>query len=107
VVAPGDDATLRLSVRNLAASEIRGEAQILSPLETWTSIVPWTQGFAVGPGGETVVSFTVAPPRDVVAGTYWALVKVMYFGRRLYTASIPVRILTAKTAGVLDLATSR
>jgi hypothetical protein len=50
------------------------------------------------------VSFKVAPPRDAVAGTYWALVKVMYFGRRLYTASVPVTILAPKTAGVLDLA---
>lgn len=100
-VAPGNDATLPVSLRNLAASEIRGEAQILSPLETWSTITPWTQGFAVEPGGETILSFSIAPPRDAAAGTYWALVKVMYFGRLLYSESVLVRILASKAASVL------
>ncbi len=106
-VAPGDDGTLRVSLRNLAASEIRGEAQVLSSLETWSTITPWTQGFAVEPGGETTLSFSVAPPMDVATGTYWALVKVMYFGRLLYSESVPVRILAATTAAVPDLAARR
>jgi hypothetical protein len=79
-------------VRNLAASEIRGEAQVLSPHETWSSITPWTQGFTVGAGDEATISFSVSPPRDVVTGTYWALVKIMYFGRILYSESVPVLI---------------
>ena len=90
-VVPGTSATLEVRLSNNAASEIRGEAQVLSPLETWSSISPWTQGFAVEPGGETIVAFDVAPPRGVVAGTYWALVKIMYFGRLLYTESDPGR----------------
>jgi hypothetical protein len=92
-VASGGRTSLRVSIRNQAASEIRGEAQILSPLETWPSIMPWTQGFAVDPGGEKIVAFDVAPPPGVVAGTYWALVKIMYFGRRYYSESVPVAIL--------------
>ena len=104
-VAPGDDGTLRVSLKNLAASEIRGEAQILSPLETWSTITPWTQGFAVEPGREATLGFNVAPPRDAAAGTYWALVKVMYFGRLLYSESVPIRILAPTAARVLDLAT--
>ena len=90
--APGGGATLRVSLSNTAASQIRGEAQILSPFETWTTIRPWTQGFTVEPGGRTTLEFGVAPPRDVAAGTYWALVKVMYFGRVLYSESVPVTI---------------
>jgi hypothetical protein len=62
-VASGGRTSLRVSIRNQAASEIRGEAQILSPLETWPSITPWTQGFVVDPGGETIVAFDVAPRR--------------------------------------------
>ena len=58
-------------------------------------------------GRATTLSFGVAPPRDVVAGTYWALVKVMYFGRMHYSASVPVTILASNTAGVLDLAAGR
>jgi alpha-mannosidase len=91
-VAPGGTATLEVSVSNTAASEIRGEAQVLSPHETWSSITPWTQGFTVGAGEQVTIAFDVAPPRDVVTGTYWALVKVMYFGRLLYSESVPVRI---------------
>ena len=106
-VAPGDDEALTVSLRNLAASEIRGEAQILSPLETWSTITPWTQGFAVEPGSETTLSFRIAPPPDAAAGTYWALVKVMYFGRLLYTESVPVRILASRAASVLDRAGAR
>ena len=41
------------------------------------------------------MTFHVAPSRDVAAGTYWALVKVMYFGRLLYSESVAVRILAA------------
>ena len=106
-VAPGSDGTLRVSLRNLAASEIRGEAQVLSPLETWSTITPWTQGFAVEPGGETTISFSVAPPMDVATGTYWALIKVMYFGRLLYSESVPVTILASTMAAVPDLAARR
>ena len=46
----GDQARLRVRLRNRAQSEIRGEAQVLSPHETWGFIEPWTQGFAVGAG---------------------------------------------------------
>ena len=106
-VAPGDDDRLTVSLRNNAASEIRGEAQILSPLETWSTITPWTQGFAVEPGGEATLSFQIAPPPNAAAGTYWALVKVMYFGRLFYSESVPVRILASRSASVLDRAGAR
>ena len=95
--------SLRVSLSNAAASEIRGEAQILSPLETWTTIKPWTQGFAVEPGGRTTIEFAVEPPRDVAAGTYWALVKVMYFGRVQYSESVPVTIRAAAAVHAPDL----
>ena len=32
------------------------------------------------------------PPRDAIPGSYWALVKVMYFGRLLYTELVEVTI---------------
>ncbi len=92
-----------VELSNSAASEIRGEAQILSPLETWTTIRPWTQGFTVEPGGRTTIEFGVEPPRDVAAGTYWALVKVMYFGRVQYSESVPVTIRAAAAVRAPDL----
>lgn len=43
------------------------------------------------------MTFAVEPPYDFPGGTYWALVKVMYFGRLLYTESIPIEILPTST----------
>jgi hypothetical protein len=91
-VSPGQRASLRLSIRNCVAGQIRGEAQIISPYDTWGFIHPWTQGFAVEPGEQTVVEFSVAPPPGTPAGAWWALIKVMHFGRLLYTESIPVEV---------------
>jgi hypothetical protein len=95
----GQQGEMRVSLRSLAASEIRGEAQIVSPHETWPVITPWTQGFAVGPGEEAILTFVVEPPYDFAGGTYWALVKVMYFGRLLYTESVIIELLGARSAG--------
>jgi hypothetical protein len=97
-VRAGQAGEVRVALRNKAASEIRGEAQILSPHETWPAISPWTQGFAVGPGEEQIVTFAVEPPYDSGSGRYWALVKVMYFGRLLYTESIPVELVASDAA---------
>jgi len=91
-VGAGQRARLRLSLRNCVAGEIRGEAQVISPYDTWGFVDPWTQGFAVDPGEETVVEFSVAPPAGTPSGAWWALVKVMYFGRLIYTESIPVEV---------------
>src|SRR5262249_17223511 len=103
-VEPGRRATLRVSLANLAASEIRGEAQVISPFGTWSTIRPWTQGFVVGAGDEVDVAFDVAPPIDAAPGTTWALVKVMYFGRILYTESVPIRVLAPVAAPVRQAA---
>jgi hypothetical protein len=92
VLAAGERDVISVGLRNLTSSEIRGEAQLVSPHETWSSITPWTQGFVVGPGDETTAGFAVEPPADHHGGTYWALVKVMFFGRIHYSETIPIRI---------------
>jgi hypothetical protein len=97
-VAAGERGEITVLLRNVAAGEIRGEAQLISPHETWSSITPWTQGFAVAPGATRSISFAVAPPFDSTGGRYWALVKVMYFGRMIYTESVEV-ILAARSPG--------
>jgi alpha-mannosidase len=91
----GEAGSVEVRLRNVARSEIRGEAQIVSPHETWPAITPWTQGFAVAPGKSTTVTFAVEPPFDFAGGTWWALVKVMYFGRLAYTESVPIEIAAA------------
>jgi hypothetical protein len=91
----GERGSVKVGLRNRAASEIRGEAQIISPHETWPAITPWTQGFAVAPGQMTTLTFDVEPPFDFPGGTWWALVKVMYFGRLTYTESVPIEVAAA------------
>jgi alpha-mannosidase len=94
-VAAGQRASIRLSLRNCVASEIRGEAQVISPYDTWGFVGPWSQGFAVAAGEEAVVDFSVAPPPGMPSGSWWALVKVMYFGRLIYSESIPVEVISS------------
>jgi alpha-mannosidase len=91
-VVAGERVSVKLVLRNSASSEIRGEAQLLSPHETWPFMRPWTQGFVVGGGAEVGISFAVAPGADTPAGRWWALFKVMYYGRRLYTKSIAIEV---------------
>ena len=91
-VSAGERAELRVLVRNRAADEIRGEAQLISPHETWPITTPWTQGFAVGAGAERTLTFAVHPPSDFVPGTFWGLVKVMYFGRLWYTPAALIEV---------------
>jgi alpha-mannosidase len=84
----GSTAALRLGLRNLTLGAIRGEAQLISPHETWPLTEPWTQGFDVPAGAETEIAFTIRTPSDFAGGEYWALVKVMYFGRIAYTEAV-------------------
>ncbi|MFL5726385.1 MAG: glycoside hydrolase family 38 C-terminal domain-containing protein [Chloroflexota bacterium] len=106
-VRAGDEAHLRMTLRNLCAAEIRGEAQVLSPYDTWSTIIPWTQPFSVDGGGQATLTFRVAPPRNASPGTYWALVKVMYFGRIWYTESVPVTILAPSVVSVAEAVAGR
>jgi alpha-mannosidase len=91
---PGSSGCLTVRLRNRAASEVRGEAQLLCPHELWPVTAPWTQGFAVGAGAEHELRFAVDPPAWFRPGAYWALVKVTYFGRRRYTEAVPVDVRT-------------
>ena len=92
-VAPGGRDELLVSVTSAAASELRGEAQVVSPFGTWRMLSPATQGFSIAPGAPTVLRFGVTAPATARPGTrWWALVKVMYYGRVRYTQAIPVVI---------------
>ncbi len=91
-LAPGNQGRIEVRLTNLVAGEIRGEAQIVSPFDTWPMISPWTQGFEVSGGETTDLSFQVSVPHDCRSGRYWALIKVMYFGRLHYTEAIPFEV---------------
>ncbi|MEV4619461.1 glycoside hydrolase family 38 C-terminal domain-containing protein [Asanoa sp. NPDC049573] len=87
---PGGQATITLALANPAAYAVHGEVQVISPWGTWEMLGPHTQGFAVDAGGKASAGIEVTVPADAAPGTWWALAKVMWFGRVAYTA--PVRL---------------
>ncbi len=92
-LVPGGRADLVVRLKSGSRSQIRGEAQLLSPFGTWDLISPWTQGFSLEPCGEAVLRYPVAAPADARPGAeWWALVKVSYFGRVRYTRALAVSI---------------
>jgi len=88
VVAAGDRATLELTIANRAASALWGEAQLISPVETWPFTGPWSQAFRVEPGDRATVPFKAEAPAYAGTLSSWLLVKVMYFGRLWYSPSV-------------------
>jgi alpha-mannosidase len=91
-LTPGSQGELQVRVTSGLASELHGEAQLISPFGSWEMLGPWTQGFSVAPGASTVLRFAVNVPVTARHAQWWALVKVMYYGRVRYTEAIPVVI---------------
>jgi alpha-mannosidase len=92
-VAPGGQDELLVSVTAKVASEVHGEVQLVSPFGTWAMLSPLAQGFSATPAEPAVLRFGVTAPATARPGSrWWALVKVMYFGRVRYSPAIPVRI---------------
>ena len=88
---PGAHGELRVRVTNRLASELHGEAQLVSPFGTWQMLGPWTRGFGAAPQESVTLRFTVSVPVTERPGSqWWALVKVMYFGRVRYTDAVSV-----------------
>ena len=55
--------------------------------------LPWTQGFAAGPSGTATLAFAVTAPATAYPGQHWwALVKVMYFGRVRYSEPAAITV---------------
>jgi hypothetical protein len=85
-ITPGGSGCLEVAVRNRADSAIHGEAQLISPFGSWRRTGPWTTGFEIDAGGERTLTFNVDIPATARSGErWWAIVKVMYFGRLHYT----------------------
>jgi hypothetical protein len=95
-VVPGGRDELLVRVTSRLASELRGEAQLVSPFGTWQMLSPPAQDFSAAPQTPVVLRFGVTGPTTARPGTqWWALVKVMYYGRVRYTEAIPVIIAAA------------
>jgi hypothetical protein len=92
-LAPGESGELTVRIASHLGSELRGEAQLVSPFGTWQAAGPWTQPVTVPPGGETTVRFTVTVPATAAPGwESWLLVKLMYFGRVRYSESVRLAV---------------
>lgn len=87
-VTPGGRATVGVCLHNRTRGEIRAELQLVSPWGTWDAIAEPIRGVALPAGGSETVTFDVVPPRDADPGRFWALVKVMWFGRCQYAPTV-------------------
>jgi hypothetical protein len=92
-LAPGGSGEVKVSISNATASELRGEAQLISPHGSWPAHGTWISGFSVEPGTSAMLTFPVTVPRDARPGQrWWALAKVMYFGRLRYSEAIWINV---------------
>jgi hypothetical protein len=91
-LTPGGQGELLVRVTSGLASELHGEAQLVSPFGTWEMLGPPAQGFSIAPETSTVLRFVASVPVTARHAQWWALVKVMYYGRVRYTDAIPVVI---------------
>jgi hypothetical protein len=87
---PGE---LGVEVANRTAATIRGECQLISPWGTWAALGPWTRGFAVPPGEAVTLCYAMRPSATARPGSrWWALAKVMYFGRIAYSECARIEV---------------
>jgi alpha-mannosidase len=90
---PGGRGELVVRLGNATASQIRGEAQLVSPFGSWAEARPWTQSFTVEPGRDVTLGTVVTAAATARPGQHWwALVKVMYFGRIRYAEPASVTV---------------
>ena len=93
VLAPGQAGSVGVRVTSRAACAIHGEAQLISPAGTWDCLPRWDRGFRAEPGTTTVLEFPVTVPATARPGQrWWALAKIMYFGRARYSEPVEVII---------------
>jgi alpha-mannosidase len=101
-LAPGAQGQVKVAVTSRLASELRGEAQLLSPFGSWEavapwdSVAPWIQSVRPGPGQTAQLEFPVRIPATAAPGwETWLLVKLMYFGRVRYSEAIRLTVAEA------------
>jgi hypothetical protein len=89
---PGERGEILLRLACRAGSPVRGESQLISPFGSWELSVSPALGFTARPGEEIVLRHPLAAAPGARPGSWWALAKVMYFGRVRYTESVAVTI---------------
>ncbi|GAA1976302.1 NEW3 domain-containing protein [Kitasatospora viridis] len=87
-VIPGGLGVLEVTLANRTRSEIRGELQAVSPWGSWDLLADPVRGFTLAAGERRTVAFPVTAPEAMAPGAYWAVVKVMWFGRCQYAPTV-------------------
>ena len=90
-LAPLAEASLGLVFANRTLGELRGELQLVSPIETWPYLSPRTQAFSLRPGERRRIEVSVRGPGQGWLAS-WALFKVTYFGRIWYSPTVALRL---------------
>jgi hypothetical protein len=94
-VRPGGHAEIAVRLANHSASELHGEAQLISSYGSWKATGPWTMGFTAAARQDATMTFAVDVPADARPGQrWWALVKVMYFGRLRYSTPVWISVVS-------------
>ncbi len=94
-LAPGEYGELAVRLTSHLASELRGEVQLVSPWGSWELTGPTIRPVTLDPGATTDLRYPLQAPATARPGArWWALVKLMYFGRVWYTDSVPITILS-------------
>ncbi|GAA0986829.1 NEW3 domain-containing protein [Acrocarpospora macrocephala] len=91
-LAPGQRARWTVGLRNTARFDIRGEAQVISPWGTWDLAGPGVHPIAVAAGSRDRLTVDIDVPLGARPGTWWLLVKCMWFGRVSYSPAVPMVI---------------
>jgi hypothetical protein len=87
----GADSELVVRVTSQLASELRGEAQLVSPFGTWDLVAESSQAVVLAPGASTELRYALRAGATARPGAHWwGLVKLMYFGRVWYTEAVPI-----------------
>ncbi|WP_354643797.1 NEW3 domain-containing protein [Kitasatospora camelliae] len=87
-LTPGGRAELRVLLANRTRGEIRGELQVVAPWGIWEALPDPVRGFTLAAGARTEIAFPVEVPAGTEPGAYWALAKVMWFGRCQYAPTV-------------------
>jgi alpha-mannosidase len=95
-LTPGGQADLVVQVTSHLASELRGEALLVSPFGTWDLLDSAAQTVTLAPGASTELRYHLTAPATARPGSHWwGLVKLMYFGRVWYTEAVPIIVAPA------------
>ncbi len=94
--ALGCDAFVDFRLTNRAMSDIDGELMVVSPWGAWDLAPDAVRAFAVGAGDRCDLRIPVHAPATASPGTWWLMVKLMWFGRVHYSPTVPIVIRPAR-----------